>query len=189
MKLASDTRSYRNPFAADESPTKEDKTTEPLPPDTESSDFTGEHRKAPYTTYRTETHFRWKSGLAYGGLADASESTKDDSIAVRLSRPTTIRVINVQAERLGKPPEMLNPKLDFIDSSGSLNTLLNSKIRTQGNPETSDKTQIYRFQQRLWYLVSSNPDPAKTDFRVPTEPWRTGQTSERPPAIYTIPIE
>ncbi len=117
------------------------------------------HLQNLYTVSKVSSRYeniRMRTQMPISNYGTARRSTDPTSVVFDLAEPQSYRVIEIEAERVGKPPELPRPLDSYKDGGNKIvATLKHNRIKV--NPPTSsiDANQlIYRATGTYWYMLA-----------------------------------
>lgn len=160
-----------------------------------------EHTEAPYTEYRIQSTYDTPQGRVHLPVAESwleqenegisegdsggSYSDGPDAVTFDLSRPASVRVIRVRAERLGQWPQLMEPEsiLSFVVGAVEAR-LLQQKVVAQEPFLTPEGGTIYTIDAQYRYGMDI-AHRAGMDLPVGLDPSQKGSVSIAPASIFT----
>lgn len=120
--------------------------------------YSVEQNDAGYITYQYESTYSTNSlraacPIALGSNSQSSASQDTTSVVV-LGQGQTKRKVHVLAERVGEPPDMLNPPSQFQDENGITHTLLDSHFMISTGEPTPDGNRTHRAHYEIEFAMS-----------------------------------
>lgn len=186
MDNAFDTRTERNPSASPGDGEKPDVDTDkkPIPPEPDPVGASEEHKKSPYTYYKTNVYVKTISSGAAAAIAQETSSQSDDAVFVKFGPSVTHYTVTVRAARIGVDPKGLKPLEQFQDDKGRTFFLIGSDVSLPSDDKDANGTPERVIHQYLKYLMSTNPDINAEGIPKVKQPWLdSGQSSETPPGV------
>lgn len=191
------------PQAIDKPPTNYEPQYKPGTPDTPSPGYIPEydseslspgHLAQMYLDYEINSDLIVGSGRLALPTGAASDSTAPSLAIVKLHRETAMREIRIEATRVGKPPELPTPNVNFTDSNNIQHVQIGDAAIMPSVPQLSADSRrlLYGASMQIRYAMSRPPRIGES-VAVGCLPYRTaspGDTSRSLPAnIFVDPAK
>lgn len=134
------------------------------PPDTPSpgsydspgdkSKYSDQHGEAMYTTYTLDSEWDIQNNLLHIAFASASEDSEDDAGFFPIGRKLCRRIVRIVAERVGKWPEIPEPK----DLSPDIRLLRHRIMPSAPRTAPAANTLVYRVEGEYTFGYRKTPD-------------------------------
>ena len=141
-------------------------------PERTTADYSDDHKKALYTSYRAESRYvteQNKVQLPFAGGGVLS-SNPDTSVVVTLGLATAKRIIRVHAERVSRSPVLPAGK-DFTDPKTNVKYTLLDTVVLAVNPDKAPDGQFKHEADIEYTYALSRPLTASEQMLVVRPPW------------------
>lgn len=145
--------------------------------DTEPDDLSQEHRDNPYTIWEIDSKYQTDDHRVAMPVAGLSALTGGPIVVATmaiaaLAPPTIRRIIRIRGQRIGKMPELPEPKRNYTFLGGVANRL--RFVVTPEDPrKTADDKEVYTLTAEIEYALTHLPkdtDPLPIGYNIWEDP-------------------
>ncbi|QDU25590.1 hypothetical protein ETAA8_06600 [Anatilimnocola aggregata] len=168
----------------DDSDTEVTETTDTVPFEINSPGYSSEHESAMYLFSKVEAIYEYDEGYIFTPYSEALPDTGNTIAAIKVAGRTCRRIINLSVERVGKEPDLWEPKT-YKDSHGITHYLKTFRPNFRPPQMTGDGKQIFTVDCQYVFVLSRAP--TVSEFRAPALPWDTLPAISIPPSSFISP--